>query len=331
MKSKNLQTPHLSPPPLEGDGGRLPIPVNIISGFLGSGKTTAIIRLLEQKPPDDCWAIVVNEFGKISIDGQTLQSKSISGSVFDISGGCICCSAKGYLRENLEKIIESGKFCRIIIEPSGLGGIEMVSEIVATVPKLELMPVICMVDITGLENPKLQRNLIYQSQIRMSQRIVFSKCDLLDSPEQQDERVIRFKSLFPEKYFCLVSSYLSPLLLSPSEGVNSSNNYTEKNYFPSHHLSDSNYMEHAFSFEDSCILNLEKLGEECRANQAIIRAKGHIQFPEGWRLFNYTLTGINIEPCTARRKNELIFIVEKSNANLFELERLIDSSKRIFP
>lgn len=128
------------------------IPVNIISGFLGSGKTTAIIKLLGHKNAGEQWAIIVNEFGKISIDCQTLSSSSPGGTVYDISGGCICCSANGYFQENLEKIVRLGKYVRIIIEPSELGGIDMVSEIVVASPDLRLMPVICLVDITFIEN-----------------------------------------------------------------------------------------------------------------------------------------------------------------------------------
>jgi G3E family GTPase len=104
------------------------LPVNIISEFLGSGKTTAIIKLLSLKATDEHWAVIINEFGKISIDSQTLRSISNVGKVFDISGGCICCTAKGYLKENIEEIIQSGKYSHIIIEPNCLGGIDMVSE-----------------------------------------------------------------------------------------------------------------------------------------------------------------------------------------------------------
>lgn len=299
------------------------IPVNIISGFLGSGKTTAIIRLLEQKPPDECWAIVVNEFGKISIDGQTLQSKSISGSVFDISGGCICCSAKGYLRENLEKIIESGKFCRIIIEPSGLGGIEMVSEIVASIPNLELMPVICMVDITGLENPKLQRNLIYQSQIRMSDRIIFSKCDLVNSLCKQDELVARFKMLFPGKYHYCCGDHLIVTMLHPAQMGVSANDRSQKYFIPPLHLSDTDYSVHVMKFENSLRLNTDKLVKTIQENQAIIRAKGYLQSENGWNHFNYTLSSFKFEPCQPRITGDLVIIAEKSGFDFSEFEREI--------
>jgi G3E family GTPase len=57
------------------------IPVNIITGFLGAGKTTAIIHLLNQKLSDEQWAVIINEFGKISIDSQTLKSSTVKGNV----------------------------------------------------------------------------------------------------------------------------------------------------------------------------------------------------------------------------------------------------------
>jgi G3E family GTPase len=171
------------------------IPVNIISGFLGAGKTTTIISLLSQKTTDEQWAVIINEFGRISIDSQTLRSSSETGTVFEISGGCICCSARGYFQENIEKIVQAERYSRIIIEPSGLGGIDMVSEIVTVNPDLILMPVICIVDITIIENPRLQLLPVYQSQIFKADVILFSKCDLLADYVTQKRLVGKFKSL----------------------------------------------------------------------------------------------------------------------------------------
>ena len=291
------------------------IPVNIISGFLGSGKTTAIIRLLEQKPPEEYWAIVVNEFGKVSIDGQTLQSKSVAGSVFNISGGCICCSAKLYLKENLEKIVETGKFDRIIIEPSGLGGIEMVSEMVELIPELKLMPVICIVDITSLDNPKFQRIQIYSAQIRMSDTIVFSKCDLLDSLERQDELVIKFKSSFPDKYSCFVGTKMTISVLSSTDLQKKIEERNSINHFlPAHHLTDENFQEKVFQFGIEHIFDPQKLIGLFNKYHSIIRSKGHFNTTSGWALFNYTLSGCNFEPCQAKEQNELVIIFRKNES-----------------
>ncbi len=291
------------------------IPVNIISGFLGSGKTTAILQLLEQKTDEEQWAVVINEFGKVSIDGQTLQTKSVAGSVFDISGGCICCSAKLYLKENLEKIIETGQFNRIVIEPSGLGGIEMVSEIVELIPELELMPVICMVDMTGLDNPKLRRIPIYNAQIRMSDRIVFSKCDLLDSPEQQDELVARFKSAFPAKHSCFVGAKMAITILNPPGREEKTEGQNPQNHFiPAHHLTDGNFREQVFQFEADRIFAPDTLNAVFTAISSIIRAKGHIRTTKGWVLLNYTLTGCIFEPCPEKVQNELVIIFRENES-----------------
>ena len=71
-------------------------PTNIITGFLGSGKTTAILHLLKNKPADEKWAVLVNEFGEIGVDGSLFEGKnSKKQGVFirEVPGGCMCCTA----------------------------------------------------------------------------------------------------------------------------------------------------------------------------------------------------------------------------------------------
>ena len=70
-----------------------PIPVNVITGFLGVGKTSAILKLLEQKPADEHWAILVNEFGEIGVDRGLVQGQLAPRNdimVFEVPGGCMC-------------------------------------------------------------------------------------------------------------------------------------------------------------------------------------------------------------------------------------------------
>jgi len=303
------------------------IPVNIITGFLGSGKTTAIIQLLNQKLSDESWAIVVNEFGKISIDGQTLRSASKAGTVFDISGGCICCSAKGYLRDNLLEIIKTGSFDRIVIEPSGLGGIEMVTELLETLPELRTMPVICMVDITGLGNQRLQMNMIYRAQIAKSDMIVFSKFDLIGDSELQNQSVLKFKALFPEKNRCLLGTMLTPLLLN----MEMLNAHAQKNNSPRYlgensNLTDHNYLKKHLQFGNETIFDCEKLSAFFNMHSEILRAKGHIQTQKGWILFNFSLSGCTFEPSKNKDGTNLVLIAETMACKLLpdlqeEIER----------
>ncbi len=301
------------------------IPVNIISGFLGSGKTTAIIKLFNQKTTNEEWAVIINEFGKISVDSQTLRSTtSNTGTVFDISGGCICCSAKGYFQENLEKIISSGNFSRILIEPSGLGGIDFVSEIVTASDNLMLMPVICLVDITMIENPRLQFLPIFRAQIAKADIIIFTKCDLLDGKATEDRLVKLFNSNFPDKQTCLRTS--EPSLLP---WILEMNGQPEKQFdkfrlitLLDPKLSDNNYHQEVYLYENNVVFDSEKLITLFSNHPSIIRAKGHIRTSNGWNLFNHTLSGSNFEVCQAKTKSEVIIISEKSpsgiNMNLNE-------------
>ena len=287
------------------------IPVTIIAGFLGSGKTTAIIKLLENKGNDEQWAVIINEFGKVSIDGQTLKSNTDSETVFEISGGCICCSAKGYFQENLEKILQSGDYSRILIEPSGLGGIDMVSEIVEQKSNLTLMPVVCLVDIRSIENPRFQHNPIYRTQITKADILLFSKCDLL-SEEEIHKRIEEFKLQFPEKQNCLSTKNN---LLDALQNFESRTTEQEKRFRritkQENQLTDKDYQEKSFLFSSSIIFDIDKLTRLFNNQPSIVRAKGHVQTRNGWLLINYTLTGCLFEPCSEKNTKRTDFYRRK--------------------
>ncbi|KAL4869427.1 hypothetical protein BDV12DRAFT_185133 [Aspergillus spectabilis] len=95
-----------------------PIPITILTGFLGSGKTTLILNLLPQLPKDYKLALLKNEFGDLAIDSQLASTSSISG-VRELLNGCICCNLVGQLSDALEELRTGVEPDRIIIETSG--------------------------------------------------------------------------------------------------------------------------------------------------------------------------------------------------------------------
>lgn len=105
--------------------------VDIISGFLGAGKTTFIKKMLECYK-DEKVVLVENEFGEVGIDGGFLKDAGIE--ISEINSGCICCSLVGDFDKNLREIIEKFHPDRILIEPSGVGKL---SDVMASVVKLE--------------------------------------------------------------------------------------------------------------------------------------------------------------------------------------------------
>lgn len=102
----------------EMESQRPPTPVTILTGFLGSGKTTVILNLIPQLPPTYKLALLKNEFGDLAVDSQLAAAKSISG-VRELTGGCICCNLVGQLGDALETLRSDIQPDRIIIETSG--------------------------------------------------------------------------------------------------------------------------------------------------------------------------------------------------------------------
>ncbi|MEN9464185.1 MAG: hypothetical protein RL217_366, partial [Pseudomonadota bacterium] len=93
--------------------------VHIITGFLGTGKTTAILHLLKNKNPNEKWAVLVNEFGEIGIDGTILKQAGVA--VREVPGGCLCCVSGLPFQMGLNFLLAREKPDVLIIEPTGLG------------------------------------------------------------------------------------------------------------------------------------------------------------------------------------------------------------------
>ncbi len=291
------------------------IPVNIITGFLGAGKTTAIINLLRQKATDDPWAVIINEFGKISIDTKTLQSASDSENVYEITGGCICCTAKGYLNETLERVIQSGKYSRIIIEPTGLGGMDMVSEIVASHTNLVLKPIICLVDINLVQKPKLMMIPIFRAQIAKSDGIIFTKTDLISVDSVVSELKEQFLKSFPGTY---ISN--EKLNLSLLDGTLVKNEFPNRNFsLIDSNISTTNFLQTSYVFAHSNIFDLNKLRLLLQKHPSIIRAKGFIFTEKGWKLLNFTLTECIFEDTADCLETKFVIITDKSEPGFMDI------------
>lgn len=156
-----------------------PIPTNLILGFLGVGKTTAIIDLLKHKPADEVWAVLVNEFGEVGIDGALLEQEG--AFVREVPGGCMCCVAGLPMQIGLNWLIQKAQPDRVLIEPTGLGH---PSQIIETLTGehyqevLSLGPVLCLVDPRRLEEPRVLENVQFQDQVAAADILVANKTDL---------------------------------------------------------------------------------------------------------------------------------------------------------
>jgi len=103
----------------EPAGGLYDIPANLVMGFLGAGKTTAILHLLDTKPAGETWAVLVNEFGAVGIDGTVIAGQGVF--VKEVPGGCMCCAAGLPMQVAVNRLLREARPDRLLIEASGLG------------------------------------------------------------------------------------------------------------------------------------------------------------------------------------------------------------------
>lgn len=154
------------------------IPTNIISGFLGVGKTTLIRRLLETKPEAERWAVLVNEFGEVGIDGALMASDGIA--VREVPGGCMCCSVGLPSRTALKELIENESPDRILIEPTGLAHPAQVVNMFASPDYdgvLDMRATVGLVDPWCLNNEQFRKIPAFEEQLNMADVLVATKID----------------------------------------------------------------------------------------------------------------------------------------------------------
>ncbi|MGY4879436.1 CobW family GTP-binding protein [Vreelandella aquamarina] len=155
------------------------IPVHIITGFLGSGKTTLIHNLIRDKPVDETWAILVNEFGQIGID-QAMFDQRDDVVIKGLPGGCLCCQLAFVLQAGLVNLLARAKPDRVIIEPSGLGhpaGLIDLLRSEAFEGALEIRDIIATLDPRRLDDAKAREHETFKDQLAMADAIAITQCE----------------------------------------------------------------------------------------------------------------------------------------------------------
>jgi G3E family GTPase len=191
------------------------IPTNIITGFLGVGKTTVIRQLLARKPAHEQWAVLVNEVGEVGIDGSFYQQSGIA--VSQVAGGCMCCIGDLPSKVALNKLIRQYRPDRILIEPSGIASPAKVLKTFRSSDYqdvLSLGPTICLVDPWMITQEKFFSMETFQQQIAVANIVIATKADTASVCEQ--EAVDAFFSRLTDKWFTGVieNGQLDPKLLS---------------------------------------------------------------------------------------------------------------------
>ena len=161
--------------------------IDIISGFLGAGKTTLIQKLLKEALTDEQVVLIENEFGEIGIDGGFMKDAGIE--VTEMNSGCICCSLVGDFGEALRKVSKEYAPDRIIIEPSGVGKLSDVIRAVQNAAEdadLQLNSFTTVADAKKCKMYMKNFGEFYNNQVEHAGTIILSRTDSI-SEEKLDQ------------------------------------------------------------------------------------------------------------------------------------------------
>ena len=161
--------------------------IDIISGFLGAGKTTLIKKLLEEAYKGEKVVLIENEFGEIGIDGGFLKDAGVE--ITEMNSGCICCSLVGDFGKSLKEVLERFTPDRVIIEPSGVGKlsdvIKAVQDVQADLPDAKLNSFSTVVDVSKAAMYMKNFGEFFNNQVESAKTIILSRTQKFDAAKTE--------------------------------------------------------------------------------------------------------------------------------------------------
>ena len=295
----------------------MPTPVYVISGFLGTGKTTLINRILESAPAHLKIMVLVNEFGAISIDREIIKADPIN--IVDLSGGCICCGMFTELMASLLFALDTLKADIILIESTGLAVPQEIARqtlIPAFEGRIELGGIITLVEAKSLLSEKYP---IIRQQLKEATAVILNKIDLIDSGTLANARK-KIKSAIPAGCILFETTFADinykEIFLDQEHQRSPNIQYAKTNLSPF----DSTAGFATVSFVRNAPVSMEMISALFTAHgRKIIRAKGFLVTDKGEVQLQFSENGLEIKDNQKPiKRSELVLIVREENKHLVE-------------
>jgi len=278
------------------------IHVHVLTGFLGVGKTTTLHHLISQKPKDEKWAVLLNEFGKTGLDSDLLHSGQSSGGqsnpddvyVSQVAGGCLCCATPLLFQTALNKIIRFEKPTRIFIEPSGLGHPDKIIELLKE-PQykkiLTIEAVLTLIDARHLLDIRFREHEIYMRQLAVADVFVANKIELASIEELTALDVLLKKYQRPG---IKVSNGQVPIEYWQKSAKKNSDQKSTRMLFNKTGGGDA-FFTHTIMLHVNAPLNINNV-IGCLRDLKLVRVKGILPSKDGAILINGVNQDISVKP-----------------------------------
>ena len=295
----------------------MPTPVYVISGFLGSGKTTFINNILESAPVNLKIMVLVNEFGAISIDREIIKADPIN--VVDLSGGCICCGLFTELMASLLFALDTLQADIILIESTGLAVPQEIARQALTPAfegRIEFGGIITLVEAKSMLSDDYP---IIMKQLKGANVVILNKIDLIDSSTlaqawKKIKSAIPSESIFFEASFARINYKEIFFRRYNDSHINIKYSKTNLNQF------DSTAGFATVSFVRNSPLSMEMIYKLFKAHgNEIIRSKGFLVTEKGDVQLQFSENGLEIKDIQKPiKRSELVLIVREENKKFVE-------------
>ena len=232
--------------------------IDVISGFLGAGKTTFIKKLLEEAIAGEQVVLIENEFGEIGIDGGFLKDAGIE--IREMNSGCICCSLVGDFGKSLQEVITRYQPQRVIIEPSGVGKLSDVMKAVRDVSAdldVTLNSSVTVVDVKKCRMYMKNFGEFFNNQIQYAGNIVLSRTDIADH-DKVEAAVAMIRELNDKASIIttpldqLTGAQLLEIIEKPDTMMEDLMAEVQEQYHEHHHHHDHDHHDHEHGEECGC-------------------------------------------------------------------------------
>ncbi|QIT55144.1 GTP-binding protein [Aquisalimonas sp. 2447] len=302
------------------------VPTNLITGFLGVGKTTAVRALLNGAPANERWAVLVNEFGQIGVDAAAVAPEHGEPVIRELPGGCLCCTMGAPLQVTLTRLLREALPDRLLIEPTGVGHPARVLDTLrgeGLAEALDVRATVCLVDPRRLDDEWVTSDSTFQDQVEMADVLVGNKQDLCDEAALQ-----RFRdwgaTLYPSKAVVATTENgaLDPEWLDVQAGSGRVARHPEAHHDHGHVHGHVHGAEDTgeprpglpvrvrdqgqgldacgWRFHPGDVFDADRLAEVLRGIHPSQRVKGVFRCDDGWLLFDRAEGALSVRLCAWR-------------------------------